>query len=129
MERRNTIQRELVLDAVKSLHNHATADEIYEYIVKDHPTIGRGTVYRNLNILVEEGDVKRAPVLSGPDHFDHNVQDHYHVKCVKCGKVYDVDMDVISDIEERIHDTHGIKYLNYDILFNGVCAACQKEDI
>ena len=127
MLRRNTIQREVVLRAVKSLHNHPSADEVYAYVTKECPNIGRGTVYRNLNILAEDGELRKAQATDGPDRFDHNLMDHYHVTCVHCGKMYDVDMEVISDVEERIHDKHGIKYLGYDILFKGVCPACQKE--
>ena len=52
MERRNTIQRDITLQAVRSLGNHATADEIYAYVSQEHPRIGRGTIYRNLNIDV-----------------------------------------------------------------------------
>ena len=54
MKNRNTIQRSLVLEAVNKLQCHATADQIYAEIVKEHPTISRATVYRNLNLLREE---------------------------------------------------------------------------
>ena len=57
MARRNTIQRALVLEAVKTLHCHATADEVYEEIIKEHPTISKATVYRNLNLLSEMGEI------------------------------------------------------------------------
>ena len=53
MDRRNTIQKELVLKAVNELKRHVTADEVYDFIKKDYPTIGKGTVYRNLGVLVE----------------------------------------------------------------------------
>lgn len=129
MVRRNTIQREVVLSAVKSLHNHPSADEVYAYVIQKYPNIGRGTVYRNLNILAEEGELRKAQAADGPDRFDHNLMDHYHVTCVRCGKMYDVDMEVISDVKERISNTHGIKYIGYDILFKGVCPACQKEHV
>ena len=54
MERRNTIQRDLVLEAVNTLKGHVTAEEVYSFIKKEHPNIGKGTVYRNLGILAEE---------------------------------------------------------------------------
>ena len=55
MKTRNTIQRALVLEAVNRLQCHATADEIYAEIAKEHPHISRATVYRNLNLLAELG--------------------------------------------------------------------------
>ncbi len=125
--RRNTIQKDLVRDAVYELKRHVTAEEVYEFIHRDHPTIGKGTVYRNLGILVEEGAVRKVEVPDGPDRFDFTLPNHYHVRCVQCGAVYDVDMDVISDLEERIHNTHGMKFLGYDIFFKGICSECQKQ--
>ena len=51
--RRNTIQKDLVRDAVYEMRRHVTANEVYEFIKEAYPTIGKGTVYRNLDILVE----------------------------------------------------------------------------
>lgn len=127
MQKRNTIQRKLVVDAVRELHCHATADDVYELIAKEHPTIGKGTVYRNLMILAENGEIKRVEIPNGADRFDHTLCEHYHVRCIKCGSVYDVDMDALPHLENRIHDTHGIKILDYDILFKGICPDCQRE--
>ena len=61
MERRNTIQKALILRAVCELKRHLTADEVYEFVKKDHPSIGKGTVYRNLAILTEEGAIRKVP--------------------------------------------------------------------
>lgn len=126
MNRRNTIQKELVLEAVRSLKTHPTAEEIYESILSSHPTIGKGTVYRNLNILSQTGDIKKVRISDGPDHFDFNCSDHYHVSCVQCGKVYDVDMDVLPDLTKKIKDKHGMTILDYDVSFRGVCVECQQ---
>ena len=127
--RRNTIQRGMVLDAVRSLKDHSTADNVYSFIIKEHPTIGKGTVYRNLNILAEEGEIKRVEIPDGPDRFDHTLKEHYHVKCVKCNRLFDVDIEVIPDIKSFINDTHGIMFLDYDILFKGICPDCQENKI
>lgn len=126
MERRNTIQRDLVVNAVRNLKSHVSAEEVYALIHREHPSIGKGTVYRNLNILAEEGEIRKIEIPNGPDRFDFTTREHYHVRCVKCDRVFDVDMDVIPEIESRIHDTHGIQFLNYDILFKGVCRDCQQ---
>lgn len=119
----------MVLSAVNELHSHVTADQIYHYIKAKYPSIGRGTVYRNLGILVEEGKVRKVEVPDGSDRFNFTLENHYHVECVKCGGVFDVDMDVISELEKKIKDTHGIQYLSYDIFFKGICPECQKKEI
>jgi len=94
----------MVLDAVNEMHSHVTADQIYTFIKEKYPSIGRGTVYRNLGILVEEGKVRKVEVPDGSDRFDFTLENHYHVECVKCGEIFDVDMDVISEMEKRIKD-------------------------
>ena len=105
----------MVLDAVNEMHRHVTADQIYTFVKEKYPSIGRETVYRNLGILVKEGKVRKVEVPDGSDRFDFTLENHYHVECVKCGEIFDVDMDVISELEKRIRDTHGMKYISHDI--------------
>ena len=127
MKRRETIQRDLVLKAVRELKSHATAEEIYSLIVKDYPSIGKGTVYRNLNVLAEEGEIRKVEIPGEPERYDHILSRHYHVKCVKCLRVFDVDMDLVEGLESRIRDTHGMDFLDYDIIFRGLCPECKKK--
>ena len=76
MIQRNTIQNMLVYEAVNKLQCHATADEIYEFIVQEHPSISKGTVYRNLNRLAEMGKIRKMEIPGSPDRFDHCCHDH-----------------------------------------------------
>ena len=124
MERRNTIQKELVKNAVFELKSHVTADEVYEFIKKNHPTIGKGTVYRNLKILSDEGEILKVEIPDGPDRFDFTLKKHYHIVCIKCGVVLDVDVPVISQLEEKINTKNSMQILGYDILFKGICSSC-----
>ncbi|MGN0984656.1 MAG: transcriptional repressor, partial [Gemmiger sp.] len=110
MIRRNTIQRSIVLDAVNKLHCHATADEIYAEITREHPTISRATVYRNLNLLSEMGEIRRLEVPGSADRFDHISSKHCHVKCAVCGRLFDVDMDFVNRLESGIRDAHGFDF-------------------
>ncbi|RGY96276.1 transcriptional repressor [Clostridium sp. AM58-1XD] len=126
MIKRNTIQCSLVLDAVNKLRCHATADEIYDAIVKDYPTIGRGTVYRNLQRLTEAGKIRKIEVPGGPDRYDHQCHDHYHIICIQCGRLFDVDMEYFTDLEKSIRDTHGFQFTGHDIIFKGICPECRK---
>ncbi len=126
MEHRNTIQKELVRRAVFEMKRHVTADEVCEFIKREYPSIGKGTVYRNLTVLAEEGSIRRVEIPDGPDRFDFTLKNHYHVRCVKCGDVSDVDMEVLPDLMERIENRHGMQFLSYDILFKGICSRCRK---
>ena len=125
MTRRNTIQRDLVKQAVYDMRRHVTADELYEFLKAKHPTISKGTVYRNLDILVDEGSVRKVEVPSSANRYDFTLKNHYHVRCVKCGEVLDVDMEEVPDLIDEIRDTHGVDFLSYDIAFKGVCKKCQ----
>ncbi|MGN1347133.1 MAG: Fur family transcriptional regulator [Eubacteriales bacterium] len=127
MIRRNTIQRSIVLETVNKLHSHATADEIYDEIKKEHPTISRATVYRNLKLLSDMGEIRRLEIPGSADRFDHITGNHCHVRCEKCGRVFDVDMEFVSGLESGIRDAHGFDFTGYDILFHGVCPECKEE--
>ena len=124
--RRNTIQRTLVLEAVNELKSHATAEEIYQTVHEKHPNISRGTVYRNLNQLAESGDIRKLEVPGGADRFDHRCHDHYHVRCVVCGRVFDVEMPYLEGLEQKITDAHGFTFCGHDLMFRGTCPACAK---
>ena len=108
MERRNTIQRDITLQAVRSLKNHATADEIYTYVSQEHPRIGKGTIYRNLNILAEEGKIRKLEIPGGPDCFDHNCTEHHHMRCVRCGRVFDVDLKPLPKLDDLVRAPQGM---------------------
>ena len=127
MKRRHTIQCALVFETVNKLACHATADEIYNALVKEHPHISRGTVYRNLQRLSETGEIRKREFPGGADRFDHICSNHYHAKCVKCGKVFDVEMEYKTDLEKSILDTHGFEFTGHDIVFKGICSDCNRD--
>lgn len=125
--RRSTIQRSLVLEAVCKLQCHANADEIYNEIVITHPHISRTTVYRNLNLLSDMGKLRKVEIPGGAVCFDHNLHNHFHVTCERCGRVFDVDMEYVDDLEKNIKDTHGFDFIGYDIIFRGICPECKNK--
>ncbi|WP_059004376.1 Fur family transcriptional regulator [Bittarella massiliensis (ex Durand et al. 2017)] len=127
MIKRNTIQRALVLKAVNTLQCHATVEEIYNLVVKEYPNISKVTVYRNLNQLAENGEIRKLEVPGDADRFDHLCHDHYHARCLKCGRVFDVDMDYIEDLEKRIKDAHGFEFSGHDLMFKGICPDCKTK--
>ena len=127
MTQRNTIQRTLVLDAVRQLHNHATAEEIFQSVVKLHPSVSRATVYRNLSRLVDDGEIRRLEIPNEPDRFDHLCHQHYHVKCVKCQRIFDVDMEYLGEIDSKIKDSHGFDIVGHDLVFWGICPECKNS--
>lgn len=129
MPLRNTIQRKLVLETVHRLHCHATADQVFQAVRNDHPTISRATVYRNLNVLAQEGKIRRLAIANGPDCFDHVASPHYHIRCTKCGQVVDVDPLDAPEIENHLAHTNGFLLTGHELLFHGICPECHSSQV
>ncbi|MEF9975875.1 MAG: transcriptional repressor [Oscillospiraceae bacterium] len=123
---RNTIQRTLVLDAVKTLANHPTADEVYNFVEKQYPNISKATVYRNLNGLVSDGQVLRVHVPESADKFDYRTEEHYHISCIKCGTFADASLGYEKKIDKKVEQETGFKRAHHDLFFTGVCPNCAK---
>ncbi len=124
MNMRNTVQRALVLEAVNELRCHATADEVYHMIAQKHSGVSRGTVYRNLNLLSVIGAIRKLEMPGGADRYDHLCHNHYHIRCEKCGRVSDVNMEFMTDLENRVHDTLGFLLTGHELVFKGICPDC-----
>lgn len=128
MNKRNTIQRTLVLEVVHFLKKHATADEIYDEVIKMHPNISRATVYRNLRQLSEDGKIRRVDIPNGADCYDYILEEHYHARCQRCGKILDVKMNYMNHLEDAIEDTVDFIFSGHDIIFKGICKECNNGE-
>ena len=91
-------QRASIKEYLMNTHEHPTADTVYLHVKKEFPNISLGTVYRNLNLLADMGEITKIPTPDGGDRFDGDIHPHYHVVCTSCGKVIDLMMN-----EEYIH--------------------------
>lgn len=125
MAARNTVQKTIVLDALNALANHPTADAVYDYVHATHPSISKATVYRVLSKMSDESQVLRVRINNGADHFDHQVFPHYHVRCTRCGRVDDVDIPLLPELEEQAAQASSYLISDCSLQFDGVCPACQ----
>ncbi|MCQ4948104.1 Fur family transcriptional regulator [Bittarella massiliensis (ex Durand et al. 2017)] len=119
-------QRELVLAEVKSSRKHPTADMVYAALKADNPSLSLGTVYRNLNLLAQMGQIHKIGMPEGSDRFDGRTDEHYHMLCQKCGRVYDVQLDTLSELDGQIQSQTGFLVHSHDLIVRGVCRACQQ---
>jgi Fe2+ or Zn2+ uptake regulation protein len=124
LNRRNTRQRELVLEAVCQ-GNHPAAGEIFDAIAKTEK-ISLGTVYRNLMILEEEGEI--VQVKSDPElvRYDRRLDLHHHLHCTVCGRVYDMPLPYDSGFDRKAAKKSGCLIARHSITFEGVCGDCMK---
>ncbi len=125
MATRNTVQKSIVLQALNELANHPTADAVYDRVHASHPSISKATVYRVLNKMSDENQVLRVRINNGADHFDHQVFPHYHVRCIECGRVDDVIIPLLSEVEEQAAEASLYLITGCSLQFDGICPACQ----
>ena len=121
-------QREELYKILSSVKTHPTADWLYSELRKVIPNVSLGTVYRNLNLLQEAGLIQKIEVGTPTDHFDANADNHYHFVCKKCEKVQDVDMPLISELDEKAKSCVDGTIERHSLLFYGVCRECQEAE-
>jgi Fur family peroxide stress response transcriptional regulator len=122
---RNTLQRQLTLDALISLGNHPNADEVFVRIAQTHPAISKATVYRNLAALAESGEILNIGIFEGARHYDHNCYKHHHFICRACGRIYDIDVN-FSDVIDRANQSNEFNIDSYNLQFSGICSGCNS---
>jgi Fe2+ or Zn2+ uptake regulation protein len=129
MLRRHSAQKEMIGEVLARL-DHPTAIELYEEVRKDRPQISLGTVYRNLNLMAEEGELLRLSFPEAPDRFDPNAHEHYHAVCVSCGRIFDTDCtlpaELIGEVDRAVESCTGVEVKSRVMIFKGVCAACRQ---
>ncbi|MBS6194538.1 MAG: transcriptional repressor [Clostridiales bacterium] len=118
-------QRDSIREFLMTRTDHPTADVVYHHLRQVYPNISLGTVYRNLSLLADIGEIQKIYTGDGADHFDGQIAPHYHVVCTKCHRVMDLDMEYLSDIEEKAAKHFDGKIQGHTTNFYGVCRTCQ----
>lgn len=122
---RYSIQRKMILEYVLNSCDHPTAEMVYHNIKKQMPNISLGTVYRNLNALVENNLIKKIVIPDDVDRFDKTVNNHYHMTCLKCGKIFDINDECIIRNIDKIEQKTGYKIVSHNLHYNGICDRCR----
>ena len=125
---RMTRQRKLILDQLRSMKTHPTADEIYTVVRAKLPRISLGTVYRNLQLLTSHGVIRSIPSSSGQTRYDGDMGDHFHIRCRTCGKVVDLPYSIDVNIKKK-DDGEEFKFdiVGYKIELIGDCQECAEN--
>lgn len=125
--RRSTLQRKIILDELQHNRSHPTAGELYQIVRHSVPRLSLGTVYRNLDILHREGLVKKLEHSGRETRFDAVTENHYHLRCVKCGRIQDVDVPVALRVEGNISSASGWEVSEPQVEFPGLCPDCRAS--
>ena len=118
-------QRELILETVQRSDDHPTADTIYTRVRAQDPKVSLGTVYRNLNLLCENGQLLKVPIPGASDRFDHTLGDHAHAYCEVCGSVTDAEVDE-KQVMKLVKNQKG-HVQDCAVVLIGVCEACCEK--
>lgn len=132
IKHRKTKQRQRILELLRGVNSHPTADWIYYELKSEFPHLSLGTVYRNLRVLKEQGEVLELDFGSTFSRYDGRVDGHTHFICEQCESVFDFD---VPTSEVRRHEKlvtiaekrNGFKINSHRLEFIGVCSKCQKK--
>ena len=121
-------QREAIKNFLMTRKDHPTADVVYSSVRHEFPNISLGTVYRNLTLLADLGEIARLRLGDGIDHFDADTSAHYHFICKDCGRVIDLDMEALAEVN-KFNGTYldGNRISGHITYFYGSCSACCGE--
>ena len=121
-----TKQRKLILQELRKVKTHPTADEIYHMVRRQMPRISLGTVYRNLDVLHRSGMIRKLDMAGSQARFDGDMADHHHMRCVKCGRLYDIDAAAVRPPEVSVSTRSHLRITGYRLEFEGVCPNCAE---
>ncbi len=121
-------QREAIKNFLVTRYDHPTAETVYLNIRKEFPNISLGTVYRNLNLLAEIGEIQKLSPGIGPDRFDGNPAPHYHFICRHCGCVMDLTVSGLDHINILAGQDFDGEIEGHITYFYGSCPSCKASE-
>ena len=125
MKKRNTWQKEVILDVLTANRVHPTIGELYELIKKEY-NIGKATVYRNINEMVEEGKIQKI-TASNTYHYDGDSSNHYHLVCKECNKIIDMFDEKATKLIKNIEKEQDVVIDQMHIIIDGLCSLCKNK--
>lgn len=123
---RQTRQRQVILEELMKLESHPTAPVLHDLVRRRLPSISLATVYRNLDLLAEMGHVAKLGLSGEQARFDGNVHPHDHVRCVRCGRVDDLEAVPLAELPDGGQERAGYQILGRRLEFFGICPECRK---
>ena len=121
---RMTCQRKVILEELRKVDTHPSADEVYEMVRKRLPRISLGTVYRNLEILSESGEIQKLELGCNLKRFDGIAENHYHIRCIHCDRLVDAPADFDVAVNHDIKNAVEYKIIGHKLEFIGICPDC-----
>ncbi|MDI9497660.1 MAG: transcriptional repressor [Bacillota bacterium] len=129
---RHTKQKERILQAVRTIPDHPTAEMVYDALKPTNPRLSLATVYRNLNLFSAQGKLLKLDIPSEPARFDANVHPHAHAVCDSCGMLFDIEIeryeDYLTDLKKHIETHSDFRISDITMQIRGLCGACCQAE-
>ncbi len=126
-EYRNSKQRQKILEFMVNSKSHVTADWIYRKLKKKFKNLSLGTVYRNLRILKEQGQIWEFNFGTGLSRFEAIAYSHYHFVCNACQNIYDLKIPPMKQLDDKVMQMTGFRILSHRLMFFGLCDVCKLK--
>lgn len=121
---RLTRQRRIIMEELRRVLSHPTALEVFLLVRPLLPKISLSTVYRNLELLADSGLIRKIEMAGAKNRFDGTVDPHYHVRCIRCGRLDDVPLQALDRLHDSVEECTEYKILAHRLEFEGVCPKC-----
>lgn len=121
-------QRDALLTLLRSVKNHPTADWLYNELRKDFPNMSLATVYRNLNLLAEQGEILRLDCNATAERYDGNPKKHYHFICRNCSAIIDITFPDRYSLNDMVEEKDELKIEEHALFFYGLCGKCRNRE-
>lgn len=122
---RMTRQRKIILDEIRSMHTHPTADELYMKVKDSLPKISLGTIYRNIDILHKEGLILKLETGGTQLRVDGTITPHWHILCENCGAIEDIKPIENIVLKKHVFENTNYQYVSHQMDVKGICPSCQ----
>lgn len=125
MAKKHTIQRRVILEELRLLRSHPTAEDLFRIVRIRLPKISLATVYRNLAELASAGEIRKTELPGGKAHFETKLQPHFHLRCVHCEAIEDLALSK-EEIQDFLKDRVTRRAQDFELSFTGLCRSCHE---
>ena len=122
---KHTKQRDEILDAFLAAQNHVTSEDLHKSIRLKNPHIGYTTVYRTMKLLCDAGLATERRFDDGVTRYEIEQQHHDHLVCLRCGKIIEIECQMIEATQTEIADAYNFRSLRHRHELYGHCESCQ----
>ncbi|MBI2839300.1 MAG: transcriptional repressor [Acidobacteria bacterium] len=128
--RKRSRKRDVVLEYFLRSSSHISAEDLYDLVHREHPEIGRSTVYRALKLFCDSGVARQVDLKDGRMRYEHHLRrpHHDHMVCTRCGQTFEFICQEIESLQERAAASIAFAPESHSLQIYGVCKDCRRGE-